>query len=110
MGELVRDLNEEIGGTERGGADGLPEFPQPRDALFRRVAGDQRRIDGANRNAGDPIGMQIGLRQSLIDARLIGPESAAALQDKSDTFERGTRHHPMRLAHVGSRMIWNGHV
>jgi hypothetical protein len=89
VGELVLDFHRRhISDADGGGADGLPEFPQPRDALFRRVASDQRRIDGANRNTGDPIGMQTGLRQGLIDARLIGAESAATLEDESNAFKR----------------------
>src|ERR1019366_9399617 len=83
--------------------------PQPRDALLRRVAHDQRRIDGANRNAGDPIWMQIGLRQRLIDTRLIGAKSAAALQDKGNPFERRPPHDPMRFAHGCVRFIFTGY-
>ena len=65
----------------------LPEFAQPLDAPFRRIAGDQRRVDRADRNARDPVGMQIGLGQRLIDAGLIRAERAAALQQQGDPFE-----------------------
>jgi len=41
------------------------------DARFRRIAGDQRRIDGADRDARDPVGMKIGLGQCLINPGLI---------------------------------------
>ena len=50
----------------------------------------------ADRNAGDPIGMQVGLRQRLIDAGLIGAERASALEDQRNALER----RPLR-AHVG---------
>ena len=67
--------------SERRDADGFPELPQSVDAPFRRIAGDQGRIHRADRNPGDPVRMQIRLRQSLIDAGLIRPESTTALQD-----------------------------
>jgi len=50
------------------GGDALPECTQLVDARFRRIAGDQRRIDGANRDARDPVGMKIGLGQCLINS------------------------------------------
>jgi hypothetical protein len=34
----------------------LPELPQSRDTLLRRVARDQCGIDRANRHASDPVG------------------------------------------------------
>jgi len=53
------------------GGDALPECTQLVDARFRRIAGDQRRIDGADRDARDPVGMKIGLGQCLINPGLI---------------------------------------
>jgi hypothetical protein len=41
-------------------------------ATWLWAAAYDRRIDGADRDSGNPIGMQIGLGQRLIDARLIG--------------------------------------
>src|ERR1700730_4380293 len=96
MGELVLDLYcREVADTKGRRADDLPEFPQPRDALFRRVARNQRRIDRADRNTGDPIGMKIGLSQSLVDPALIGAKRTAALQDEGNTLERRTLIAPM---------------
>src|SRR3984893_12491473 len=98
MGELVLDLYcREVADTKGRRADDLPEFSQPRDALFRRVARNQRRIDRANRNTGDPIGMKIGLSQSLVDPALIGAKRTAALQDECNTFERRTLIGSMRF-------------
>ena len=57
----------------------LPECAQLLDPCSRSIAGDDGGIDGADGNAGDPIGVQIGLGQRLIDAGLIGAEGAAAL-------------------------------
>ena len=79
---------DEIRDPKRRRADGLPEFPQSLDALVRRIAGDQGRVHGADRNAGDPIGMEVRLRQRLIDAGLIGAERASALQQQRDALER----------------------
>jgi hypothetical protein len=59
--------------------DRVPKFAQRVHPLLRRIAGDDRRVNGADRDPGNPIGMQIGLGQRLINARLISPERAAAL-------------------------------
>jgi hypothetical protein len=112
MGELVLDLDwREAAGTKGRRADDLPEFPQPLDALLRRIAGNQRRIDGANRHAGDPIRMQVGLRQSLVDTALIGAKRTAALQDEGNTFKRRTPLDPMRfeLGRARTRNVRCGH-
>ena len=55
---------------------------------FGASPGDDRRIDGADRDSGNPIGMQIGLGQRLINTRLIGAERAAALKQQRDLFKR----------------------
>jgi hypothetical protein len=46
--------------------------------------------DGANRNAGHPIRMQVGFRDRLVDAGLIGAERAAALQQQNGLLEPRT--------------------
>jgi hypothetical protein len=46
----------------------LPEFPQLSDAGLRRIAGDDGGVDGADRDAGDPIGSQIRFGEAFIDA------------------------------------------
>ena len=62
------------------GRDLLPKGAQFLEPRLGRVAGDQGRIDRANRNPGDPIGMQVRLGQALIHAGLEGAERAAPLQ------------------------------
>src|SRR5580704_2326139 len=74
--------------------DALPERTQLVDAYLRRIAGDQRAIDGADRNAGDPIGMKIRLCQCLIDTGLIGAECTTPLEQERDALERRTRSRP----------------
>ena len=69
--------------------DHLPELAQPLEAALRRVAGDQRRIDAADRDAVHPVGLEPRLVQRLIDARLIGAERAAALEDQRDGVASG---------------------
>jgi hypothetical protein len=59
--------------------DLFPERAQFRHALLGRITGNDRRVDRADRYAGDPVGMKIGLGERLIDAALIRAERAAAL-------------------------------
>src|SRR6516162_8865275 len=61
-----------------------PEFLQPVDAMFGLVAGDEASVDGADRRADDPIGLDPGLVERLIDTRLIGAERTAALEHEHD--------------------------
>src|ERR1700758_4928618 len=70
------------------GRDLLPEGAQLFEPRLGCVAGDQGRMDRANRNSGDPIGMQICLDESLIYAGLEGAERAAPLQYQGDAVER----------------------
>jgi len=80
MGELALEFEPpEIRYSEGGASDRFPEFSQFLDALPRRIAGDKGRVRRADRNSGDPVGVQIRLRQGLINAGLIGAEGAAAL-------------------------------
>src|SRR6516165_3636601 len=69
----------EIGYAEWRSRDRVPKFAQRMHPLLRRIAGDDCRVDGADRDSGNPIGMQIGLGERFINARLISPERAAAL-------------------------------
>ena len=57
------------------------------EACGRFVSGDDRGVDCADGNACDPIGLYVGLREGLIDARLIGAERAAALQHERHAVE-----------------------
>ena len=58
--------------------------------VFGRVAGDQGGVDRADGYARDPVRVQVGLGQRLVDAGLVGAESAAALQEQGDAFEVGS--------------------
>ena len=62
--------------------DALPEFAQLAEPGCARVAGDDRGVDGAERNPGHPIGLDPVLVQRLVNARLVGAERAASLQDQ----------------------------
>src|SRR5262249_45776752 len=46
------------------------------------IAGNEARIDGADRGADDPIGLDLRFMQRLIDAGLVGAQCAAALKDQ----------------------------
>src|SRR5262249_1325172 len=70
----------EIGNAKRRNRDRLPKLAQRVDPLFRRIAGEDRRVDGADRDSGNPIGMQVGLGQRLINTSLVGAKRAAALK------------------------------
>jgi hypothetical protein len=58
------------------------------DPPLGRIAGDQCRVDRADRNSGDPIGVQTGLGQGLIGTALVGAEGTTALQQQGDPLER----------------------
>ena len=81
----------------RGDADSRAPAPKPcsqnslsRSTRFsRRIAGDDRGIDGADRDAGNPFRLEIVVTQRLIGAGLIGAERAAALQDQHALGLRG---------------------
>ncbi len=76
----------------------LPEFLEAIDALVGLVAGDDRGIDGADRDARDPFRFEPGAAQRLKGAGLIGAERAAALQHQ----------HALRFGGRGGRRgSWN---
>ena len=62
------------------GRNHVPEFLQPVDAFVGVVAGDDRGVDGADRDAGNPFRLEAGTAQRLKGAGLVGAERAAALQ------------------------------
>ena len=86
----------------RGGRDLLPECPELLDAPLGRIAGDHRAVDRADRDASDPIRMQLGLRQRVVDAGLVGAECTTALQQQGNAFERGPRRRAGSLCGHGS--------
>jgi hypothetical protein len=77
-----------IVGPGRGRRHLRPEFSQAVNACIGRIAGNDRRVDRADGDAGDPVGVDVGLCQSLVDTSLVCPQRTAALQDKGDTLER----------------------
>src|SRR3954452_6760945 len=91
---------ERVGGNgpveQRVGCDLLPKGAQLGHPLVRGIPGDEGGVDGADRNAGDPIGMEIRFGERLVDAGLIRAERAAALQQQSNALERGPRGQPAR--------------
>ena len=68
----------------------LPERPELRDPLVRRIAGDDGGVDRADRDAGDPVGIDLGLGERGVDPGLVGAERAAALQHQGDAFKGKT--------------------
>ena len=64
-------------------------MPKLVHSLLGRIAGNQGRVDGADRNAGGPVGVKARLGKRLVDATLIGAERAAALQQQRDHSKGG---------------------
>ena len=52
----------------------------------------------ADRNAGDPVGMKIGLGQGLIDSGLICTERTTPLKEERDALERWMRPHSKAIS------------
>ncbi len=68
-------------GAGRSGQDIASHSPASRvHALVRRVAGDDRGVDCADRDARHPVRMQAMLRERLVGADMVGAERPAALQ------------------------------
>jgi hypothetical protein len=76
-----------------------PKLAKPVNSEFRRIARDNRSVDRSNRNTGNPIRMDVGFGQRLVDASLICPQSAAALQEQHCAIEWQTP--------VGGREVWS---
>src|SRR5215217_4584904 len=64
-----------------------PKLAKPVNAGFGRIARNNRSVDRSNRNAGNPIRMDVGFGQGLVDASLVCPQSAAALQQQRNAVE-----------------------
>ena len=79
--------------TPRLGRNLCPKLPQLVGACLRQIAGNQGPIDGADRDAGNPVGVKIGLGQGFIGklAGLVDTERAAPLQEERDALERRAR-------------------
>ena len=67
----------------------IPKRLKRGHALARCIAGDQAGVDGADRSADDPVRLDAGLVERLVDPRLIGAEGAPTLEDEHNLSERG---------------------
>src|SRR6185437_16950027 len=75
-------LHDDTGGMRQQLGPGyrLPQRLELREASLRRVAGEDRGVDRADRDAAQPVRLEAVLVQRLIDADVIRPERPAALQ------------------------------
>src|SRR5262249_8951109 len=94
---------------EKIGGNSFPECAQLCDALLGRVAGDNRGIDGTDRDASNPVRVEIVFCEGLVDSRLVGAKRAAALEEQSDalkwwTGSRATRPISYNVIHCGLRL------
>ena len=64
--------------------DAPPELAQLGEPVLRLVAGDDGGVDRADRRSDQPVGLDAGLVQRLVDAGLVGAERPAALEDEDD--------------------------
>ena len=78
-----------------------PKLAQPLDAGIGRVAGDDGGVYRTDRDAGDPVRMDVGFRQRLVDASLVCPERTAPLQQQGNALERQPS---FRSRKVGSKL------
>ena len=67
----ARSANQgKFGNPDRRLGDRFPEVAQPFDAPLRRIAGNQRTVDAADRRAANPMHVDIGFVDRLINAGL----------------------------------------
>src|ERR687895_1928567 len=66
----------------------FPELLESWHAVVRFVSGDQARIDRADGGADDPVRLDAGLVQCLIDSGLVGAKRTTALEDEDDLLRR----------------------
>ena len=77
-----------IGSSQAGGSNVLKAEARSQKVRSRstpalgRVAGHQGRVDGADRDADEPVGRHADLGEALVDPALIGPQCPAALQQQ----------------------------
>ena len=67
--------------------DAPPELSQLVEPILWLVAGDDGGVDRAYRRSDQPVGLDAGLVQRLVDAGLVGSQRAAALEDEDDLAE-----------------------
>ena len=56
-------------------------------ALFGLIACNQCRIHRADRDASNPVRLEVRFRERLVHTALVGPESATALKEQRNAFE-----------------------
>ena len=78
--ERTRHVARQVGLPGQRRRDEIPERLELFEPLLARIAGDDRGVDRADRDAGDPGRLEIVPAQRLIGAGLIRPQRAAALQ------------------------------
>ena len=86
--EILSPICPEIKPTCRRFRYCFPEFSQLGDAAVRGIAGDNRRIDRADRDPRHPCGGVRVLGQTLVYACLISTQGSTALQNQSDLLVR----------------------
>ena len=77
--------------------DPAPEFRQPVHPLAGRASGDQRGVDRPDGGSDHPVRIDAGFMQRLVDADLVGAESAAALKNQHGLAE--ILHFPCKRRH-----------
>lgn len=75
----------------------FPRNPEVVPPAFPGVTGDDGRVNGTNRDAGDPGRVNACFGHAFVDARLIGTKGAAALENE-DNLLVGRE---LDLVHVG---------
>src|SRR6266567_1683392 len=65
------------------GGDAVPELAQALEPFLRRVTGDERGVDRADRHAGHPVRGEAVLGHALVDACLVRAERASTLQHEN---------------------------
>lgn len=79
--DRVRDL---VAGYDRlalvlpGGGAQVPKILQSREPVLGLVAGDDRGVDRADRDARDPVGLASRLRERVVDVGRVGTELKGA--------------------------------
>src|SRR4029077_1675358 len=89
--------------------DELPELAQLPDPGAGSIAGNERGIHRADRDARDPVRREMGFRQRLVDTRLIRAQSTAALQEQRNAFEGRPGELPVALAGGSIGCHMSGH-
>src|SRR5579871_1351963 len=102
----TRAIGRTCGKDRPGRGNPLPEIPEALDAPLRRIAGDDRGIDRADGDSGDPVREVVRQRERLVDAGLIAAERTAALEDESHPLVVGLGSSRHVGFHQSTRLSW----